>query len=686
MNTLSILFPFFGVRKVALALGAIAIVIVASHASAQSTDMIKVQGEAMSHVPQDGTSIINDSAAEGGQALRYTNSAVARKSVTWSKASQEIVVRARATQSGGSPRVEVRLKNGSTITSLGERTVPSNTYAEYRFPHSANPGETREVQIKARNTSATSRNLYVDYFRVPDGPSDTTPPETTITSGPSGTGNDSAATFAFSSNESGSTFLCSLDGAAYSSCVSPKSYSGLADGQHTFRVKAKDAAGNEDATPASRTWTVQTSAIPEVQAKSAYDFWHSIGVVTHFKFTNTGYITKYETQIKPALGELGVKHVRDHWVDYDDSRDAQINGKFADLYDTYGIKSILHPNMDSFGTTMINAAKVNELVAEVGPGLEAVEGANEHNGTNLDGSNPDWGEELRQYHTMQYNAVQNSNHPDLPVACPSILRPYPDISEIPQLTGLCDWRNMHSYPGGNPPHGAKTSDPPGYSRLLDSDVPMANYLAGKDTGFLVASETGYQTSTNSQGISEAAHAIYAPRLSLEYFRVGVSRGYHYQLYDWRNNGITDPESNFGLMAYNFRKKPVFRAMENMIDIVEDPGGPCRAGSLAYDLENASADVHSVLLQKCDGTFYLALWQEVRSYDRNTDQLISVSPQNVTVQFPSAMKTVRVFDPTNIASSGPADDAETHPSRTLSSVSQLTEPIGDQVKIIQVTKP
>ena len=51
-----------------------------------------------------------------------------------------------------------------------------------------------------------------------------------------------------------------------------------------------------------------------------------------------------------------------------------------------------------------------------------------------------------------------------------------------------------------------------------------------------------------------------------------------------------------------------------------------------------------------------------------------------------MKTVRVFDPTSIASSGPTDDAESHPSRTLSSVSSVTEPIGDQVKIIQVTKP
>ena len=43
--------------------------------------------------------------------------------------------------------------------------------------------------------------------------------------------------------------------AAYAACTSPKSYSGLAAGSHTFRVKARDAAGNE-AGPTTYTWTV----------------------------------------------------------------------------------------------------------------------------------------------------------------------------------------------------------------------------------------------------------------------------------------------------------------------------------------------------------------------------------------------------------------------------------------------
>jgi hypothetical protein len=88
-------------------------------------------------------------------------------------------------------------------------------------------------------------------------PPDTTPPQVTITSGPSGTATDTSASFAFSADEAGSTFQCSLDGAAFGACTSPAAYSGLKPGSHSFSVRATDKAGNTSE-PATRAWTIET--------------------------------------------------------------------------------------------------------------------------------------------------------------------------------------------------------------------------------------------------------------------------------------------------------------------------------------------------------------------------------------------------------------------------------------------
>jgi hypothetical protein len=94
---------------------------------------------------------------------------------------------------------------------------------------------------------------------VEEPPGDTTAPVTTITSGPPAVVASASARFGFSSSEPNSTFECTLDGAAFSSCSSPKAFTGLSDGQHTFRARAKDAAGNIDPITASRIWKVDTT-------------------------------------------------------------------------------------------------------------------------------------------------------------------------------------------------------------------------------------------------------------------------------------------------------------------------------------------------------------------------------------------------------------------------------------------
>jgi alpha-tubulin suppressor-like RCC1 family protein len=86
------------------------------------------------------------------------------------------------------------------------------------------------------------------------------PPDTVIDSGPTGYVASASQEFEFHSSEPGSTFECNLDSAGWEACSSPKSYVSLPDGPHTFEVRATHPTTGTDASPASRSFTVDTTA------------------------------------------------------------------------------------------------------------------------------------------------------------------------------------------------------------------------------------------------------------------------------------------------------------------------------------------------------------------------------------------------------------------------------------------
>lgn len=87
---------------------------------------------------------------------------------------------------------------------------------------------------------------------------DTVAPDTVIDSGPSGASSKSSPAATFHSSEPAATLDCSIDGAAFSPCGSPLTLGPLPDGDHTFRVRSTDQAGNLDASPAERSFRVDT--------------------------------------------------------------------------------------------------------------------------------------------------------------------------------------------------------------------------------------------------------------------------------------------------------------------------------------------------------------------------------------------------------------------------------------------
>jgi hypothetical protein len=87
----------------------------------------------------------------------------------------------------------------------------------------------------------------------------TAPPAPAIGDKPANPSNSTGPSFSFTDTESGVAFLCKLDSGAFASCASPKTYSGLSQGGHTFAVEARDAAGNTSS-PTSYGWTIDMTA------------------------------------------------------------------------------------------------------------------------------------------------------------------------------------------------------------------------------------------------------------------------------------------------------------------------------------------------------------------------------------------------------------------------------------------
>ncbi len=166
-------------------------------------------------------------------------------------------------------------------------------------------------------TTATTTPQFIPGIgggSEPASTADTTPPETSFFSQPPDFSTSTTAVFIFSSSESNSTFECQLDGATSTVCVLPKEYSGLAEGSHTFQVKATDAAGNQDQTPAQYAWTIdlsppQLSNIFSTSARnSAIIFWNSneqgIFQIVYGTSTSYGLTTAATTLVSLAINTL----------------------------------------------------------------------------------------------------------------------------------------------------------------------------------------------------------------------------------------------------------------------------------------------------------------------------------------------------------------------------------------------
>jgi hypothetical protein len=84
------------------------------------------------------------------------------------------------------------------------------------------------------------------------------PPPNTVITAANISSSKHTATFSFkgTGGVGARHFKCKLDGASFTACSSPKTYTGLTPGTHTFKVTAIDSRGKVDPTPAVKSFQI----------------------------------------------------------------------------------------------------------------------------------------------------------------------------------------------------------------------------------------------------------------------------------------------------------------------------------------------------------------------------------------------------------------------------------------------
>jgi hypothetical protein len=353
------------------------------------------------------------------------------------------------------------------------------------------------------------------------------------------------------------------------------------------------------------------------QAISADSFVDTAGVNVHLSFWDTPYRTNFPGVLS-ALQGLGVRHVRDGLYNYGADASAYYYQQHDSLAGV-GISTIYSVPINT--PTSLVVAYPN-LVTD----FEGYEGPNEYD---LSGD-PDWASNLTVYQTLLYQTVRyNPTTAMYPVLGPSLV----NSTSWPQVSSLAtymDFGNLHNYYAGYNPGTTTTSGIP---------TAIQNLQAGWGSVPIITTETGY-IYQDYMSIAYDIGGTYMPRVLLEQYLNGILRTYDYELVD-----IQSDHTQYGLLTADLTPRPAYTAMANLLNLLSDPGPVFALTSLGFTLNGDTTNVNHLLMQKRDGSFWLALWIESQDYDQVNQLYLSVPNQPITLSVPAftSAPTVYQFD-------------------------------------------
>lgn len=403
-----------------------------------------------------------------------------------------------------------------------------------------------------------------------------------------------------------------------------------------------------------------------IGAMRAADFVDSIGVNVHLGYTDTPY-WDFDL-VKTRLVELGVRHVRDglpspEALDVPDT----ITSRLKELRDV-GIQSTLIvgyqaslPDLEADLPVRLGRA------VELADSIAAVESTNE---PDLQ-SDPDWISRSITWQTALHERLRNdpafASLSKVPIVAPSVVADAAAqqlLAAAPNIGELVDFGNIHPYPGGLPPE-TNIHRAIGRSRTYLARIPV------------MATETGYHNALASTDghppIPEEVQAFYVPRLHAEYARTGVERSFDYELIDeFDDPTLGNREAHFGLLHEDGSPKPAFTALRNLIQLLSDPGTDWPPDAIQF--WSSDRDVRQLVLEKEDGTFWIALWRNHSLWDTATHTAISPLTAPVTLRFLQAPTSATRYEPS----------VSLDPEELLAGGLEVTVDVGGSLVLVALT--
>ncbi len=408
-------------------------------------------------------------------------------------------------------------------------------------------------------------------------------------------------------------------------------------------------------------------------AVRATDFLNSIGVNVHI---SQG--VDSTQSVIPALSYIGARNIRDA---------ARIPSLLINLYQATGAKVCMLPWGSDIATTI---SQLEQLAAA--GALLAAEGPNEPNnfpvtyGGNASGykssflpvalfqrdlyrvvkSDPKL-KGIPVFHSSESGGAEPDN-----AGLQFLAIPKGAGSLMPDGTKFADFANTHNYliangftqtvnnnawgaaapgPGEGPYDGLYSEYGLTWHKAFSGYSPAALFTLPK-----VTTETGWFTQGNN-AISEDQQGKLFLNLFLAQYRRGWKYTFIYMLRDDPNQGY------WGLFHTDFSPKLSAIYLHNLTAILADNVN-FLPGSLTYSIPNEPATVHDLLIQKSNGAFELAVWDERVS-----------GADTITVKFGATFSSAGLYDPALSAS----------PAQILSNAGSVQLTLTDHPMIVELTR-